>query len=273
MKWIRVSKKRCCKICGKADWCAYSPDLGLALCMRVESTRPSKNSMGGWLHRIGHPIRVSIPTRVPVKETAPDLKSLWRRWITQTDSYHVDGYAMSLGVDTDALRSIGCAWADGPWAFPMHDAKREMIGIRLRGESGKWAVRGSKQGLFLPENSNSRELFIVEGPTDLAAALTIGLPAIGRPACMGQEDLILEYLKLKSIQRVVIVTDNDRPDRLGRRAGLSGAERLQARLTVMNCVWIPPAKDLREFLLLGGDRQIIDSSLKDLVWTRPRGVH
>jgi hypothetical protein len=273
-KWIRVTRKRRCGICDHPDWCAYSPDLGLVLCMRVESLRPSTNSMGGWIHRVSDPRPSYVPpVRVAIKETAPDLKTLWRRWSTQTDFHHLDGFAMSLEVDADALRAIGCAWNGHAWAFQMKNANDEMIGIRLRSEAGqKWAVTGSKQGLFIPRVDPQNILYVVEGPTDCAAALTLGLWAIGRPSCMGSEGMIRHYVRGKRIRRVVIVTDNDRPDRMGRRAGLSGAERLQKALPVLSCLWIPPTKDLREYLTLGGNRWMIEACIKDLVWTMPTAL-
>lgn len=266
-KWIRVSKKRRCEICDHGDWCTYSPDLGLVLCMRVESMRPSSNSMGGWIHKVSDPRpSFTTPVRVAIKEAPLDLQTLWRRWLTETDIHHLDGFAMSLGVDTDALRSIGCAWNGRAWAFPMKDANGKMIGIRLRSESGdKWAVRGSHQGLFFADSQEAKTVYLVEGPTDCAAALSLGLNAFGRPACLGQEQMILDYVRSVHANRVVIVSDNDEP-------GLRGAEKLQNQLSVMSCMWVPPAKDLREFVSRGGTRSLIDSSLKDLVWQRPQRI-
>lgn len=267
-KWIRVSRKRKCEICEHPDWCTYSPDLGLVLCMRVESARPSTNSMGGWIHRVSDPRPSFIPQtiRPAIQERPPDLETLWRRWSRDTNSYHVDGFAMSLGVSTGSLQAIGCAWNGRAWAFPMKHASGKMIGIRLRSESGdKWAVRGSHQGLFFSDVEPARTLFVVEGPTDCAAALTLGLNTLGRPACIGQEPEILSYVRRVRASRVVIVSDNDEP-------GLRGAAKLQAMLPVMNCLWIPPAKDIRQFVSLGGDRETLEASLKDLVWSRPRAI-
>jgi hypothetical protein len=45
---IRVKKGYPCPICGKSDWCGYSEDEKIAICMRIESDYPSKN--GGWIH-------------------------------------------------------------------------------------------------------------------------------------------------------------------------------------------------------------------------------
>jgi hypothetical protein len=44
----RVGKKHPCEICGHTRWCGYSEDGTKAVCMRVESDKPTKNQ--GWLH-------------------------------------------------------------------------------------------------------------------------------------------------------------------------------------------------------------------------------
>lgn len=105
-------------------------------------------------------------------------------------------------------------------------------------------------------------LYLVEGPTDLAAAMTLGLFAIGRPSCIGNEQMIIEYVKRINARRMVIICDNDDP-------GLRGAAKLQGMLPVLSCIYVPPTKDIREFLNRGGDRRMIESSIRDLVWTQP----
>jgi hypothetical protein len=267
-KWIRVSLKDRCAICGKHDWCDYSPELGLALCMRIESDWASKNSMGGWIHKLSEPFPIFIPKIVKAKPIG-DFERMLKDWSEQTDHYHLDGFAMSLGVDTDALVSLGCAWSESnrAWAFPMRDSEKNIIGLRFRNDSGKWAMKGSSNGLFIPDvKLPEKTLWIVEGPTDTAAALTLGLNAIGRPSCSACDEMVKEYVKLNRVNRAVIITDNDWPDRQGRLAGIRGAEKLQRALPIISTLWIPPCKDLREFVRLGGSRQLLESSLKDLVW-------
>jgi len=209
------------------------------------------------------PIRLPAPK--PPEPTIPNFDALFTKWQEQTDFHHLDGFAMSLGVTTDALQLIGCAWADShrAFAFPMYDAHRKMIGIRLRNDKGeKWAIRGSHQGLFMPATNGDPLLFIVEGPTDEAAALSIGLSAIGRPSCVGQEPMILQFIREHEIKRTVFVVDNDEP-------GWRGAQKLQAMLKTPSCLWIPPAKDLRDFVRFGGDRATAESAINDLIWRRP----
>lgn len=257
MKWYRVNKKHPCRICGRPDWCTYQD--GADCCMRVESDVPMKN--GGWLHRSDGAASRYVPPRRAIQEVKVDLSGLWGRWSRETDFHQVDGLAMSLGVDAESLRLIGCARSDRAWAFPMKSAGSELIGIRLRDDTGrKWAVKGSRQGLFLSEFGCEPVAYVVEGPTDAAAALTIGLSVIGRPSCLGCEGEILSYVQRQKVRRVVIVTDND-------EAGLRGATKLQNVLTIPSCIYVPPCKDLREFVNLGGTREMIEAGVKDTVWT------
>lgn len=264
MKWGRVNKKHRCPICGHDNWCGYADDA--VICMRVESERPTRNS--GWLHRSDNLISYVQPIRKAIEDRPIDAGGMIKTWASNTDGQKLDAFGESLGVDTDALRSIGCAWATpyNAWAFPMKQANGNVLGIRLRNEAGdKWAVRGSKSGLFIPENyplDFDGTLWLTEGPTDLAAALSLGLFSIGRPACLGQERMILDYLRLINARRLVIITDNDEP-------GIRGAEKLQTQLPILSCVWVPPCKDVREYLNCGGNSRMIQASIKDLVWTKP----
>jgi hypothetical protein len=262
-RWYRVNKKRPCAICKRPDWCTYAESV--ACCMRVKSETEMRN--GGWLHRTSQPIPY-VPIRKAIEEKLLDAGPLWKRWFDATDFHHLDGFAMSLGVDTEALRSIGCAWSNqNAWAFPMSDSNGKVIGIRLRNNEGqKWAVKGSKSGLFIPSRYpaiSESVCYLLEGPTDLAAAMSIGLRAIGRAACLGQELMIVDYVRRNRIERLVIITDNDEP-------GLRGAEKLQSMLPIHTCIWVPPTKDIREFVNMGGSYKTMQACVKDLVWSKAR---
>jgi hypothetical protein len=174
--------------------------------------------------------------------------------------------ADELGVDWQSLADIGTTWSVGhrAWAFAMRDGDANIIGIRLRDESGhKWAVRGSKAGLFYAPKRAAARAYVVEGPTDCAAAMDIGVYAIGRPSCMGSEEQVLRVVDRLGIREVVVVSDNDTP-------GWRGAERLQAMLPVPSVIWVPPAKDMREFVRSGGTRPAVEALLSGLRWTTPR---
>lgn len=193
-----------------------------------------------------------------------DFQSMWQRWMNDTDYQLIDGLAMGLGVEPESLQSLDVAWTGSAWAFPMRDARDKMIGVRLRDpKGGKYAVKGSKQGLFLSDRKPEGTLYLCEGPSDTAAGLSLGLSVVGRPSALGQEPMILEYLKLHSVRRLVLIVDND-------RAGLAGAQKLQTMLRVPSTTFYPPCKDLRVFLSLGGDSSMIESAVRDLCWVMPK---
>lgn len=259
-KWYRVKKNRPCVICNRPDWCTYTDD-GANCCMRIESDKPMRN--GGWLHRETE-YRYTPPVKFVEPEPEIDFKGMWTTWAKATDMGRVNDLAASLNVSSGSLIALRCVWTGTAWAFPMRDDAGKMIGIRLRDPDGhKYAVTGSHQGLFLVKQEQNRVAYLLEGPTDTAAALTLGLSAFGRPSCLGQENLIRKYLKRNLVERLVIVTDNDEP-------GIRGAVKLQASLPILSCVYVPPTKDLREFVTFGGSKELIESSVKDLVWSRPQ---
>lgn len=268
MKWIRVSKQNQCPVCQKADWCSLNPDLNLILCMRVESNRPSKNSMGGWLHplKANHHIHV-VQKRVENTDPTIDFHSMMVECCSGTDPEWISTLASSLGVSSESLLALDCAWSKEhrAWAFPMRDGSGKIVGIRLRKEDGsKFAVKGSREGLFCPTSGAARTAYICEGPTDTAAALSIGLYAIGRPSCMGGVCHLQQWLKLMRVHRIVIVADNDKP-------GLSGAKSLASVTPIPSCTLVLPVKDMREFVRCGGDCGTLSAILKTMIWTVPRG--
>lgn len=49
-EFARVSKKSKCQICGKPDWCTYTKDGELAVCMRVSAGSVKTARDGGYIH-------------------------------------------------------------------------------------------------------------------------------------------------------------------------------------------------------------------------------
>lgn len=205
---------------------------------------------------------------VPAPKPVPIINSgrLLREWATSTKKDWIERLAKSLGVSVEALSTLEPVWAapHRAWAFGMRDGDGNLVGIRLRSENGdKWAVTGSRQGLFIPNCSANKTLFVVEGPTDLAAALTLGLWGIGRPSCSGGMDLILSLVRRLKPSRAVLCSDNDEP-------GVRGAENLANHLPIPSCMFCPPSKDLRSFLQSGGTSELIDCLLAGVIWKQPK---
>lgn len=194
---------------------------------------------------------------------------LMREWLAATPATALEEFAASLGVSTSSLVAVGAAWAapHSAWAFPMCDGYGNVVGIRLRNERGKFAVRGSRQGIFTSAECGARSverreiLFVCEGPTDTAAAVELGLFAVGRPNCCCGGAEIKVFARRHDCRRVVIISDNDKP-------GLDGARKVGGELKLPFAVYVPPAKDVREFVQLGGTRAMIENTLNNTVWSK-----
>ncbi len=271
--WITVDKSHPCPICHKPDWCGYT--AAVVHCMRIPSDRPPLKE-GGWIHRLSDPIPAY--QRPPPRDEMlrPCFDTLWRGWRAKTDPVLLDEYAKALVISDQALHDLGAAWAPehGAWAFPMRDGAGKIDGIRLRADSGreygsgrvggtsrKWAVTGSHQGVFMSMTwpSAADVALICEGPTDTAAALSIGFMAIGRPSCLGCEKHISDIIKLVAVRRVVIVADHDKP-------GLAGANKLAGQLKVPWKIIVPPAKDLRMWVQKGASKALVDCVSNQKLW-------
>ena len=263
MNFIRVSRQTPCPVCRAAglrgiDWCRIFHD-GWVECMRVQSDKPAKS--GGWMHRIDDGPRRYVPP--PPKWQAPRINAtkLMREWTAATTAAALAEFAAALGVSPPSLVAVGAAWAapHAAWSFPMCDGYGNVVGIRLRNERGKFAVRGSRQGIFLAAVPAQKTLFVCEGPTDTSAAIELGLFAAGRPNCCCGGLEVRTFARGHKCDRAVMVSDNDKP-------GLDGARKVGGELGLPYAVYVPPAKDLREFCRLGGTRNMIENTLKGTVW-------
>lgn len=264
LKWERVNKKAPCVICGKFDWCCASDKY--FLCMRVESPKPCKS--GGWLHLIDakpkkFPGRAK-PAAPPV--SAPDFEGIHMKRLAVTPQVWLEELAARMGVSALSLEQLGFgyAYSGGDWIVPFRDGNNNIIGLQVRKENGeKMCLTGSKLGLFLPCMDPQPCCWITEGASDCAAAITLGLYSIGRPSCMGGVEHLKVAVKRLRIRQAVIVADNDSP-------GVKGAGTLAKQIGIPCCIYLPPCKDLREFLKLGGTREILESAIKHLIWNQPK---
>ena len=259
MSYTRVNKLNPCPVCKKPDWCRVFAD-GWVECMRIQSDRPAKS--GGWLWRCHLPNAPSPPVAPRVAVTTINATKIHRDWLAATMPTQLAEFAAALGLSVGALVSANAAWAGqfSAWAFPMCDGHGNILGVRLRANDGrKWAVRGSRQGIFIAAVPPQPTLFVCEGPTDTAAAVELGLFAVGRPNCCCGGAEIKVFARRHQCNRVVMVSDNDKP-------GLDGACKVGAEIGLPFAVYVPPAKDLREFVRLGGTRAMIENTLKGTVW-------
>ena len=268
MNWKRVTRANVCPICGKPDWCRVFGD-GWAECMRITSEHEAKS--GGWMHRTSDNHAPMPKPRFRPSPPPVDMGGIWAECIEATDPEMLATHAGQLGLPVEALAALGCAWyAPGnAWAWPMWAGGR-CCGIRLRNAAGKkWAVPGSQAGLFVSDAEDDA-LLICEGPTDTASALALGFAALGRPSCLGQEDMVKAHLFGVKFKHLVIVSDRDepkkRPDGSVFFPGQQGADRLAKALGRPLRVRYPPAKDFREWVKRGATRAEIECVIQNSGW-------
>jgi len=266
-EWIRVTRRKPCPICQRPDWCSVSANGQVVVCMRAESEKPCRS--GGWFHRLSEPVRYKPeirrkPKPVPVE----DFTDLACRYEQQLQD--IDLLAKSLGLSVRSLERLQAGWTGQAYSFPMRDGRERIIGIRIRGRDGrKWCVPGSHNGLFWPEGvyaGSDYPLVICEGPTDCAALLDMEFDAIGRPSCQGGVDHIIEFLKGRR-REVVIMADKDppkkRPDGSVWYPGQEGAARLgkEIRPFVRSLKIIKPPfhKDVRDWRTAGATHDTVEA--------------
>jgi hypothetical protein len=255
----RVSRSLRCPICShlhrEQSWCLVDTVRGLAICPRVESKR--KIGEAGFLHRIDGADPAAVPAwqATPRQEaTLENLGHLQRRYRAALTVDLIQQLADRWGTSMHSIERIGCGWDGSAWTFPMHDEDGKVIGYRRRLPDGsKLCRKGSRLGLLMPTaRRQAGSLFVVEGESDLAAALDLRVDAIARPGCRVCESMVRRIGKGRDI---VIVADKDAP-------GMEGARAL--RKTVLpnarSAVIVQPPgghKDLREWVRAGGNREAL----------------
>jgi len=255
VSWVRVTKKNPCPICHKPDWCLLSVDGSAAICPRVPSERMA--GQAGYLHilrdrppRPPRPAARKLETPADFGEYAAacfDAGAAARRRL-----------AVVLGVSEAALLrlQVGYDAARQAWTFPMRSgASGRIVGIRLRlADGSKLAIRGSKEGLFLPELPPEPPVtfFVTEGASDAAAALDLvpaGWLAVGRPSATGGVGHLVELIRKLRPARVVVFGDNDE---VGRRGAGHLADELRLQCQSVTLAFPPDEhKDLRAWKNVG----------------------
>lgn len=257
--WIRCTKRFLCPICEHDHYCAVTADGQLVHCMHLPSSKPCQSpKVGGWFHRLSDPVPPRPEPKPKVKPVpVEDFPALNAKYVDQLKQ--ADKIAEGYGVSERSLERLDAGW-NGNITFPMRNEFYQIIGIRVCGPKGKWCVTGSGVGVFWPASIDGPEpILFPEGPSDCAACLTLGFPAIGRPNDRGGVDVLFALLSRRP-RDVVIVSDNDeakiQPDGSERFPGIEGAESLAEKLrpVAKTIKIIQPIryKDSRQWLKEGG---------------------
>jgi len=202
--------------------------------------------------------------------------SRWLRFLRQIvlppDAPQLDEFAQQVpGTTPEGWHAMRAGLYNGAIAVPMFgpvgptpptEALKRPCGVRLRFADGrKLSVGGSKSGLFLPRGLvPETPIVICEGLSDTAAAVSLGLPAIGLPSAGAAHDLLVQAVQLLRAPRVVLALDSD-------EAGRKAAERLARQLwwfTEVCSLPLTDHKDLRA--LITHNTAEATTTLKDLLY-------
>jgi hypothetical protein len=196
---------------------------------------------------------VKKPTRSDI-----EMDAIWRpraeRW-RERSGHKVAELADKLGVSVEALCDMRVGWDGKAWTFPERNAEGLVVGVSRRFVDGeKRCARGSRRGLTYGDgwSSASGPMMLVEGASDVAAGITLGLCVVGRPSNTGGLKMLSKMLE--GVERkVVVVGERDRKTD-GRWPGMTGGRSLAGGLVKALgrpvSVCLPPggAKDLRGWL-------------------------
>jgi hypothetical protein len=194
-------------------------------------------------------------------ELNKDFKPFVEQCRRQLSQQRLNLLAVSLGVSVNSLKRLKTGWDGEAYTFPMSNAEGMTIGIRRRFPNGyKCSVTGSRTGLFIPSNlSGNESLLLVEGESDMAAALDLGFDTIGRPNCNSKVEMTAKAARGR--EEIVIIGDNDLP-------GKNGAEKLAEALVIyypsVKIVYPPDSiKDLRQWLQAGLNAVSLQQIIKE----------
>jgi hypothetical protein len=240
--WIRVSRQHPCPVCGKPDNCQVSRDGHAVWCGRLSEGSIQQNAGGQHLHVLKDADRLggrydrydcgprSHKVGRPPRDWTPALK-----FYAQNAATAVPDLAQRLGVSAASLTALEVGWHPGLrfWSIPERDADRRVIGIMSRNEDGtKRRLSGSKTGLTYGSNwdTGTGPILLVEGASDVAALVTIGLSAVGRPSNFGGVEHLIDLLfDVPSEREIVVISERDeKPD--GKWPGRDGAISTAAKL-------------------------------------------
>jgi hypothetical protein len=158
-------------------------------------------------------------------------------------------------VSVAALRELSAGWDGRAWTFPERNGDGLIVGVSRRFEDGaKRCAVGSRRGLSYSDGWRETDgpVLIVEGASDVAAGITLGLSTIGRPSNIGGRKMLTNLLR-NSERKLIVIGERDRkPD--GRWPGMEGCKSIAAGLgktlgRVVSARLLPDdAKDLRAWL-------------------------
>jgi len=235
-----------------SDICATRPSPGAKGLVPAAETRQTYNPQPT--------ATLAEPTFENCADASKDWTALAQQAIKRLKPRDLDRLSTELNVPKWALEAIHIGimpTRDGEaYTFPEFDGRGQITGISLRFSAGKKKCIGkSQRGLTLPKNWHHGDgpILIVEGASDTAALVAMGLSAVGRPSAKGGVEQLLQLLAPLREDRQIIVMGEFDPKPDGTWPGLEGAKHVAQALADglgRNVTTsLPPnrAKDIREW--------------------------
>jgi hypothetical protein len=262
-------------VCRKPDNCTVSRFVSndgkrAVYCGRTPGTLGTNN--GGqhlhWIHATDRADGLALQCEPP--QSNRKKKQTRGAWDGSATLYwdfeggHRAELAGKLGVSIQSLERLGAGWHPQLrcWTFPERDATGKVIGISTRLPSGqKKMMAGGARGLTYAADwdTGNGPICLVEGGSDTAAGITIGISVIGRPSNRGGVAHLKDLLAGVSAHReIIVIAERDQKengDWPGKDGAISVAEQLADALG-RQVIWaLPPdnAKDTRAWLLTQRD--------------------
>jgi hypothetical protein len=192
--------------------------------MRAESAKPLKS--GGWIHKIGDEQVVAFVRAKKEPEERPYIRwhlEAQRMYECERASRTRAELAQELGVSVESLELLGVGWgADSAEfaSFPMRGIRGRYVGIVRRYRDGaKKTMKWSRCGLFHADNylDFGGPVLIPEGASDVAALLSMGLCAVGRPSNVGGVNNLVALLTNVKRTFIVLAEHDEKPEKRGQR--------------------------------------------------------
>lgn len=203
------------------------------------------------------------PRLISIPNADQDWGQRAAEYVGEASDDRIAELALMLGVTLESLRRLHIGITlEHDFSFPEFDGTGHVIGIGTRSPEGqKRTIQGSRRGLILPSNwaQGDGPILVVEGPTDVAALMTLQLAGVGRPSARGGAEHLIALLgALPQTRPIVVVADFD-PKRDGRWPGRDGAQHVATNLAneLRRSVRVafPPegSKDVRAWLYKQGN--------------------
>lgn len=245
-----------CPICGREKYCLVADDGESVICTKVSNGAVRQlKGYSGWLHNKDRGF-ISKSNVVKSPDYKPDNKYVQSFYAQlETGKSILSPLAIGLNVPVRSLVQLGTRYANEIWNFPMYDSNRQIIGVKRRNLEGKkWCLRSSQLGVYIPSTFDPEKSVVVcEGESDTAAALSVGLNAIGRASATSCGAIIKELVS--NAPEVVFVADNDShlpPSDPNYMIGLKKSVEIAKKIkSATMIVYNENYKDLRDWVTSG----------------------